>query len=109
MVSEQNAESDVNDWLLMMEDSILAKYGTVSDERIIATLRTFIGKINLPIVRQLIENLLEIERGVCKKVKESLINPFKSKTNIIVERNVVYNMMQDENEYVDNYIQRLRT
>ena len=98
MVSEHDAESDVNDWLLMMEGSILAKYGTVSDERIIATLRTFIGKINLPIVKQLIENLLEIERGMYKKVKESLINLFKSKTNIIVERNVVYNMMQDENE-----------
>ena len=62
MVSEYDAESDINDWLLMMEDSILAKYGTASDERVIPTLRTFIGKINLLIVRQLIENLPEDDR-----------------------------------------------
>ena len=109
MVSEYDAESDINDWLLMMEDSILAEYGTVSDKRIIATMRTFIGKINLPIVRQLIENLAENEKTVYVKVKQSLINHFKPKTNIIIERNVFYNMAQEEGEKVDNYVQRLGT
>ena len=52
----------------MMEESILAKYGTVNDKRIVATLRTFIGKIGLPIVRQLIGNLSEDDRSMHKKV-----------------------------------------
>ena len=92
-----------------MENSILAKYGKVSDERVIATLRTFIGRINLPIVRQLIENLPEDDRTVYVKVKQSLINDFKPRTNLIIERNVFYNMTQDEGEKADNYVQRLRT
>ena len=80
MVSGYDAESDINDLLSIMEDSILAKYGKVSDERVIATLRTFIGKIDLPIERQLIENLPEDDRTVYVKVKQSLINHFKPRT-----------------------------
>ena len=109
MVSEYDAESDINDWLSIMEDSILAKYGKVSDERVIATLRTFIGKLNLPIVKQLIENLPEDDRTIYVKVKQSLINHFKPRTNLIIERNFFYNMTQDEGEKADDYMQRLRT
>ena len=109
MVSEYDAESDINDWLLMMEDSILVKHGAVSDERMIATLRTFIGKINLPIVSQLIDNLPADDRTVYVKVKQSLIEHFKPRTNLIIERNAFYSMTQDEGEKADNYVQRLRT
>ena len=106
-VAELGQDEDIEDWLENLEDAILAKHGTVNDERKLATLRSRIGASNLPIIKQLQKNLTADERVVYANVKTAVIEHFRPKCNTIVQRNTFYNMYQDEGEKIDHFVQRL--
>ena len=107
-VAELEQDEDIENWLEKLEDAILAKNGEVPDARKLATLRNSIGPRSLPIIKQLQKNLPEADRNVYAQVKIAVINHFRPRSNIIVQRNTFNNMYQDEGEKIDHFVQRLR-
>ena len=88
---------------MMLEDSILAKYGDVSDQRKIGTLCTC---INLPIIKQITENLPITERKVYEAVNDSKrLNTLDPKPKSYWN---LFCIMMREDEKIDNCVQRLK-
>ena len=84
---------------------MLAEYGVIDDARKKAVLLTAIGDE----AHTAITNFAETEKNTYPHLVAKLKEYYEPHVNDFVERHTFYNLFQEENELVDDFVNRLKT
>ena len=87
-----------------LDNFIIAKYGTISEERKKAILLTIIGDDALIAI----ENFPADDKSSHEKLRKKVLDYFKEKKNDTVERHRFHTLVQDDGELFEDFMNRLK-
>ena len=103
-IDKYKAGSPIDHWLEELENFMLAEYGQIDNVRKKAVLLTAIGKDNLVAIN----NFAAVEKDTYVHLLVKLKNYYAPQENETVERHAFYSMTQEEDETIEDFLNRLK-